>query len=73
MAVAVDDRIPAAERFNYYYFFRKAIFTKEELIQLHGFGEEPGLKVVGFKPRSALKVSHNLTHSTFVYPDEMVR
>lgn len=39
---------------------------------MRDFGEPPGLKVLGFKPRSVLKASYNLTHSTFVYPDEKV-
>jgi ATP-dependent DNA helicase 2 subunit 1 len=29
-----------------------------------------GMTLMGFKPRSYLKVYHNTKHSTFVYPDE---
>jgi ATP-dependent DNA helicase 2 subunit 1 len=29
-----------------------------------------GMKLMGFKPRSYLKVYHNIKHSYFIYPDE---
>ena len=29
-----------------------------------------GMTLMGFKPKSYLKVYHNTKHSTFVYPDE---
>lgn len=28
------------------------------------------MKLMGFKPRKALKVFHNVKHSYFIYPDE---
>jgi ATP-dependent DNA helicase 2 subunit 1 len=28
------------------------------------------MKLMGFKPRSFLKVYHNIKHSYFIYPDE---
>lgn len=40
--------------------------------KIYKFDDEIGLKVLGFKPRSVLKPSHNITHSSFVYPDETV-
>lgn len=40
--------------------------------RIYKFDDEIGLKVLGFKARSVLKTSHNVTHSTFVYPDESV-
>jgi hypothetical protein len=39
---------------------------------MYKFDNELGLKILGFKPRSVLKTSHNVTHSTFIYPDETV-
>lgn len=47
----------------------KAIFTKEELTEMRNFGP-PGLTLIGFKDASFMKNYYNLTHSTFVYPDE---
>lgn len=40
---------------------------------MYKFEEDIGLKILGFKPKSALKNSHNVTHSSFVYPDESVK
>ena len=34
--------------------------------------EDPGMKLVGFKSRSTLKVYQNLRPSYFIYPDEIV-
>jgi ATP-dependent DNA helicase 2 subunit 1 len=28
------------------------------------------MKLMGFKPKSYLKVFHNIKHSYFIYPDE---
>lgn len=30
----------------------------------------PGMQLMGFKPKSYLKVYHNIKHSYFLYPDE---
>lgn len=32
--------------------------------------ETPGLRLMGFKPRSYLKIYHNYRSSYFLYPDE---
>ena len=40
---------------------------------MYKFDDELGFKVLGFKPRAVLKTSHNVTHSTFIYPDETVK
>lgn len=45
------------------------IFEKEQLQKLRVM-YNPGLTLLGFKPKSALKVYHNLKHSSFLYPDE---
>lgn len=64
--------------FQYCYMFggEKAIFSKEELKSIQTSDETddlPGLKIIGFKPASCLKLYHNITHSYFVYPDESVK
>jgi ATP-dependent DNA helicase 2 subunit 1 len=43
--------------------------TPDEVLQIKRFGKL-GMNLMGFKPRSYLKVYHNTKHSTFVYPDE---
>jgi len=34
------------------------------------FFDAVGMKLMGFKPRSCVKVFHNIKHSYFIYPDE---
>jgi ATP-dependent DNA helicase 2 subunit 1 len=34
------------------------------------FFDAVGMKLMGFKPRSCIKVFHNIKHSYFIYPDE---
>eukprot|EP01101_Sappina_pedata_P004380 TRINITY_DN1838_c0_g1_i2.p1 TRINITY_DN1838_c0_g1~~TRINITY_DN1838_c0_g1_i2.p1 ORF type:complete len:373 (-),score=69.32 TRINITY_DN1838_c0_g1_i2:73-1191(-) len=46
------------------------IFTKDEVEQIKRVDEHVGLKLIGFKPRSCLKVYHNVSHSSFLYPDD---
>lgn len=43
--------------------------TPEEILNIKKF-DRVGMVLMGFKPRSYLKVYHNIKHSTFVYPDE---
>jgi ATP-dependent DNA helicase 2 subunit 1 len=45
------------------------VFDKEEAIQVKTF-DKKALRLVGFKPRSAVKPHLNLSHSSFIYPDE---
>lgn len=54
-----------------YYEFggEKVIFTKEELERIKDFGP-PGMTLMGFKPREALKRKHSIHHSSFMYPNE---
>ena len=49
----------------------KVFFTPDEVLKMKFFGD-PGLKLLGFKPRSRLKTHHNVRPSYFVYPDESV-
>lgn len=44
-------------------------FEKEEAKNMKVI-TEPGVTVLGFKPRTALKDYHNLKYSSFIYPDE---
>ena len=49
----------------------KVIFKKEEVAEVKKF-DEPGLKLMGFKPRSRVKLYHNVKSSYFLYPDDDV-
>jgi ATP-dependent DNA helicase 2 subunit 1 len=61
----------AKEEMRFYFDFggEKAVFSRSELAAVKEMGP-PGLSIVCFKPRESLKQYHNLTHSTFVFPDE---
>jgi ATP-dependent DNA helicase 2 subunit 1 len=37
--------------------------------KIKNFGPN-GMKLMGFKPKSSLKIYHNIKHSYFVFPDE---
>ncbi|KAF9130438.1 X-ray repair cross-complementing protein 6 [Mortierella sp. 14UC] len=56
---------------KYYWEFggQKVIFEKDEVVAMKTFGP-PALALIGFKPRSAMRMYHNLSHSMFLYPDE---
>ncbi|KAJ1543826.1 X-ray repair cross-complementing protein 6, partial [Nowakowskiella sp. JEL0078] len=47
----------------------RAIFGPDEVKLIKTFGD-PGLVLLGFKPRSALRDIDNVNHSLFIYPDE---
>ena len=47
----------------------KVRITPEDVKQIKYF-DAVGMKLMGFKPRKALKVHHNIKHSYFIYPDE---
>eukprot|EP00013_Stygamoeba_regulata_P018343 CAMPEP_0177680768 /NCGR_PEP_ID=MMETSP0447-20121125/30351_1 /TAXON_ID=0 /ORGANISM="Stygamoeba regulata, Strain BSH-02190019" /LENGTH=661 /DNA_ID=CAMNT_0019190125 /DNA_START=29 /DNA_END=2014 /DNA_ORIENTATION=- len=44
-------------------------FTTEEMASIKAI-DQPGLQLMGFKPRAALKPYHNVRHASFVYPDD---
>ncbi|PGH02000.1 ATP-dependent DNA helicase II subunit 1 [Blastomyces parvus] len=44
-------------------------FTQEELASLRNFGE-PTIRIIGFKPLSALPIWASMKHPTFIYPSE---
>ncbi|KAG0005266.1 X-ray repair cross-complementing protein 6 [Modicella reniformis] len=56
---------------KYYWEFGgvKVVFTKEEVAAMKTFGP-PGLALIGFKPRSVVKMHYNINHAMFLYPDE---
>ena len=43
--------------------------TPAEVKEIKKF-DDVGMKLMGFKKRSAIKVYHNIKHSYFMYPDE---
>jgi ATP-dependent DNA helicase 2 subunit 1 len=45
------------------------VITQDEIKEIKKF-DRVGMTLMGFKPRSYLKVYHNVKHSTFVFPDE---
>ena len=45
------------------------MITQDEIKEIKKF-DRVGMTLMGFKPRSYLKVYHNVKHSTFVFPDE---
>lgn len=47
----------------------KVMFSPEEQKQLKDFGS-PILKIIGFKPRSMLRIQDSVKKSTFIYPSE---
>ena len=49
----------------------QAIFEKEEVDSMKKF-DEPGLLLLGFKPKSRLKEHHYVKPANFIYPDESV-
>ena len=57
---------------KYYWEFggQKVIFEKDEVVSMKTFGP-PALALIGFKPKTAMKMYYNLSHSMFLYPDEL--
>lgn len=47
----------------------KVLINKDDMRKIKNF-DTPGLKLMGFKPRSKLKNYHNIRPSYFLYPDE---
>ena len=49
---------------------KKIIFSKEDMSKIK-FLEEPGMKLMGFKPIESIKPYYNLRESYFIYPNEL--
>lgn len=47
----------------------KVIFEKEEVTSMKTFGD-PGLLLMGFKPRTSVKTYHHIRPAQFLYPSE---
>ncbi len=47
----------------------KVLMSQDDIKQIKYF-DSTGMKLMGFKPRSKLKIFHNIKHSQFIYPDE---
>lgn len=47
----------------------KIKITKEDMNKIKNL-EQPGMTLIGFKPKSLIKPYHNLRTSYFLYPDE---
>lgn len=43
--------------------------SKADINEIKAF-EEPGMRLIGFKPSNTLKPYHNYRTSYFVYPDD---
>lgn len=54
-----------------FYGGEKVVFDADEVKSIKNFGE-PGLLLMGFKPRDRLKWSYNVKNSSFCFPDESV-
>ena len=66
----VGEVVSVKDMKSYYVFGgEKVVFDREELEQARDYGA-PGLFLMGFKPRSALKRKHALKHALFVYPND---
>ncbi|KAJ3935286.1 MAG: SPOC like C-terminal domain-containing protein [Lentinula lateritia] len=49
---------------------QRPFYTADEMRSFRTLGLEPGLKLLGFKPRDTLKFEDNVKHSLFLYPEE---
>jgi len=56
-------------KYSYGYGGERIIFDKEQLANIKTLDRQ-GLRLMGFKSYSALKLYHNIRSSNFIYPDE---
>lgn len=57
-------------RLAYTYGGQRVFFDKQEMNDIKVL-DKPCIRLMGFKPRDALKDHHNIKHSSFIYPDEL--
>lgn len=50
----------------------KVRFSKAEMQKLRTFGQEPSIKIMGFKPYKELHFHENVKHAYFIYPFDLV-
>eukprot|EP01121_Diplochlamys_sp_Union-15-3_P011126 TRINITY_DN3189_c0_g1_i8.p1 TRINITY_DN3189_c0_g1~~TRINITY_DN3189_c0_g1_i8.p1 ORF type:complete len:423 (+),score=69.93 TRINITY_DN3189_c0_g1_i8:321-1589(+) len=60
---------PSQIIYSYLYGGKEVFFEKEDIDTMKLLSK-PCLRLLGFKPRTALKDYHNLKHSIFIYPDD---
>jgi ATP-dependent DNA helicase 2 subunit 1 len=61
--------LPSQCRYAFTYGDIKVPFEKEEIAAIK-FDGKSGVTLLGFKPIKKLKIWHNLSHSSFLFPDE---
>lgn len=61
--------MPSQSRYTFSYGGLKVPFEKEEIASIK-FDGKSGVLLLGFKPLRKLKIWQNLTHSSFLFPDE---
>eukprot|EP00004_Rigifila_ramosa_P026538 TRINITY_DN8304_c0_g1_i2.p1 TRINITY_DN8304_c0_g1~~TRINITY_DN8304_c0_g1_i2.p1 ORF type:complete len:629 (+),score=158.72 TRINITY_DN8304_c0_g1_i2:3-1889(+) len=61
--------LPNQIAYVYPYGDKLQVFERDEVMSLKNLFP-PGLVLLGFKTRSALKIHHNYRHSCFLYPDD---
>ncbi|XP_054153327.1 X-ray repair cross-complementing protein 6-like [Oppia nitens] len=49
---------------------RDIVVNKQEVKKMSAFGEEPALSLLGFKPRTAIKLNFQIKTGFFIYPNE---
>lgn len=68
-----DDTAQAVEKADirkaYKFGGEQVTFTTEETLALRSFGD-PVIRIIGFKPLSALPIWANVKHPSFIYPSE---
>lgn len=48
-------------------------YTADEIKSLRTLGLRPGIKLLGFKDSTELRIEDNVKHSIFIFPNEQVR
>ena len=61
--------LPSQSRYTFSYGGLKVPFEKEEIAAIK-FDGKSGVSLLGFKPLRKLKIWQNVTHSSFLFPDE---
>ncbi|UZJ54617.1 hypothetical protein CBS101457_003937 [Exobasidium rhododendri] len=49
----------------------KVRFSQHEMQKLRTFGQEPSIKIMGFKPLRELHFHENIKHAYFIYPSDL--
>jgi ATP-dependent DNA helicase 2 subunit 1 len=57
-------------KYGFKYGGERVLFDKDEMQDMKVLDKQPGIRLMGFKPRDVLKDYYNIKHSSFIYPDE---